>query len=247
MLATIFDLLVLPRADLNGEGEWSQHIPPREGGPQAQSCIACHSHALRQWCRSHGDECGSLIRPRLAIPRPILSATRCHCSRLGAVQRVAEEMTAELHTKRDALASLACTKAEPQTRTLLAKSVDFGLLTATPQGSGADCTVTFDMTEVEGVDDDLVVRMFGWKGTAASIREFSRRMPRTMKWGMQADELVGNIDGDFDGVTSELSIGDLTAISLYIAALERPVSKLELLEHGVIELTEKEIAGHSGR
>ncbi|MEP2031368.1 MAG: hypothetical protein ABJI96_21930 [Paracoccaceae bacterium] len=40
---------------------------------------------------------------------------------------------------------------------------------------------------------------------------------------MQAVELVGDQDGDFDGMTSELTVGDVTALTTYMAALERPV------------------------
>ena len=32
----------IPRADLNGPGQWAQHQPPRATGPNAISCDACH-------------------------------------------------------------------------------------------------------------------------------------------------------------------------------------------------------------
>jgi mono/diheme cytochrome c family protein len=53
---------------------------------------------------------------------------------------------------------------------------------------------------------------------------------------MQADELVGEVDGDYDGVTGELSVGDVTAMTIYMAALKRPTSLMELAELGLADL-----------
>ena len=53
---------------------------------------------------------------------------------------------------------------------------------------------------------------------------------------MQAVEIVGhNVDGDFDGVKNEMSIGDQTALSIYLAAQPRPTSLLELNSLGLLE------------
>jgi len=52
---------------------------------------------------------------------------------------------------------------------------------------------------------------------------------------MQAVELVGDgVDGDFDGVVDELSVGDITALSVYTAAQPRPVTTPELASLGLI-------------
>jgi len=46
---------------------------------------------------------------------------------------------------------------------------------------------------------------------------------------MQSVEIVGdNVDGDFDGVANELTIGDQTALAVYLAAQPRPTTLLEL-------------------
>jgi len=46
---------------------------------------------------------------------------------------------------------------------------------------------------------------------------------------MQAVELVGdNVDGDFDGVVNELTVGDQTALAVYDAAQPRPTTRIEL-------------------
>ena len=53
-------------------------------------------------------------------------------------------------------------------------------------------------------------------------------------------EIVGDLDGDFDGVVNELTVGDMTALAVYMAALERPVSTLELAELGLMEVDAQE-------
>jgi hypothetical protein len=52
---------------------------------------------------------------------------------------------------------------------------------------------------------------------------------------MQAVELVGaGVDGDFDGVADELTIGDQTALAVYLAAQPRPTTLLELDSLGLL-------------
>ena len=73
------------------------------------------------------------------------------------------------------------------------------------------------------------MRPFQWKGSVAFIRDFTRGAMHN-ELGMQADEFFGqgNVDGDRDGVGGELSVGDVTTLTLYIAAQPRPTSKREL-------------------
>src|SRR2546428_117434 len=60
---------------------------------------------------------------------------------------------------------------------------------------------------------------------------------------MQGVELVGaGVDGDGDGVADELSVGDVTALTLYQASQPRPVTKLELASLGLMDLTDQERA-----
>ena len=124
---------------------------------------------------------------------------------------------------------------------LSAKGISFGSLTAMPMRAEGACQADFDRSRIVGVDEDLVVKMFGWKGSHATIRAFTRHAAHN-ELGMQADEIVGDLDGDNDGVTGELSVGDMTALTVYMAALERPVSKLELAEHGLLDLAPEEKA-----
>lgn len=58
--------------------------------------------------------------------------------------------------------------------------------------------------------------------------------------GLQAVKITGDEDGDFDGVKNELSVGDLTALMIYMAGLERPVTKLELAALKLVKVTKEE-------
>ncbi|HVY63157.1 MAG TPA: di-heme oxidoredictase family protein, partial [Planctomycetota bacterium] len=100
------------------------------------------------------------------------------------------------------------------------KGESFGALAARPDG-------TFDASGVRGVSPDLVVRPFGWKGNVTTLRDFCRGAARD-ELGMEADELVYKVAGtadadlDGDGVPHELTVGDVTAITVYCAALSIP-------------------------
>jgi hypothetical protein len=52
---------------------------------------------------------------------------------------------------------------------------------------------------------------------------------------MQAVEITGaGVDGDGDGIVDELSVGDITALSVYLAAQPRPTTRIELASVGVV-------------
>jgi hypothetical protein len=156
---------------------------------------------------------------------------------MGAVQRLAEEMTDDLASIRTRLAQSACSGG-PRTATLVAKGVNFGTLSAIPN-STSPCSVTWDTSGVRGVDYEpppdnpaagprMVINPFQWKGSVGFIRDFNRGASHN-ELGMQAVEIVGdNVDGDFDGVVNEMTIGDQTALAIYIAAQPRPTTLLEL-------------------
>jgi CxxC motif-containing protein (DUF1111 family) len=102
---------------------------------------------------------------------------------------------------------------------LLTKGVSFGEIVAAPDG-------VIDMTKLVGIDYDLVVRPFGVKGVAASIREFSIAA-LNQHHGIQAIERfgwerTGVRDFDGDGVEQEFSIGQLTALVVFQANLPAP-------------------------
>ena len=127
----------------------------------------------------------------------------------GGVELVAREMTAELQGLK------AAAQANPGSGIdLVTKGVSFGSIVF----EGGE----FDTSNVEGIDDDLVVRPFGRKGCCATIREFDVGALR-FHHGIEPVEVAGlDEDPDGDGVANELSIGELSALHVFQAALERP-------------------------
>ena len=101
---------------------------------------------------------------------------------------------------------------------LITKGVEFGTVTST--GVGNPATVTSD--NGLGIDDDLVVKPFGRKGENFTIRDFDRGA-MAFHFGMQVVEVFGaGTDPDGDGVTDELTIGENSALSIFLATTPRP-------------------------
>jgi hypothetical protein len=129
----------------------------------------------------------------------------------GGVELVGKEMTGELR-RRQRIAFNNPDSVIP----LVVKGVDFGSIVF---DSG---TQSFDTSNVEGVDEDLVVRPFGRKGEFSTTREFDVGALQ-FHLGMQPVEEVGeNIDGDGDGVVNEILVGELSALHVFDTNLERP-------------------------
>ncbi len=130
----------------------------------------------------------------------------------GGVELVAKEMTQELQR----LASVAARQPGALVP-LVAKGVDFGVIV---YRSGIP-----DTAGVVGVDPDLVIRPFGRKGEFATVRAFDVEALQ-FHFGMQPVEVVGaGIDDDGDGVTDEALIGELSALSIFVTNLERPIQR----------------------
>ena len=121
--------------------------------------------------------------------------------------------------------------------------------------STTPCAVSWNTEGVRGIDFEpsvdnpeagpqLIVRPFQWKGSVPFIRDFNRGASHN-ELGMQAVEIVGeNVDGDFDGVANEMTVGDQTALAIYLAAQPRPTTLVELNSLGLLEpaLTPLQIA-----
>ncbi len=133
----------------------------------------------------------------------------------GAVEMLAREMTTDLQAQRQAAIATAQQTSQDQPAALAAKGVSFGTLVAHPDG-------TVDTTGVEGVNADLIIRPFHQKGVVVSLREFTNNaFPH--HHGLQPVERFGaGTDSDGDGVVNELSVGDITATTIYQAALGVP-------------------------
>ncbi len=201
-------------------------VPPGGGrftGPNGQACQGCHNSPFGT---SAGEAAGNVAQdPARAGAPPFNLRNTISLFGSGLIQRLAEEMTEELLALRDAAAAAALPGGAPVTVALMAKSVGFGNITASRSGAGV---VSFDTSAVEGVSADLVVRPFGWKGDVPTLRHFVRGASRN-ELGMEADELVAKelllgTDPDGDGVEGELSIGDITGLTVYVAAQETPAT-----------------------
>ncbi len=127
----------------------------------------------------------------------------------GGVELLGKEMTAELHALRDEA------QANPGTVVPLeAKGIPFGSLV---YENGE-----FDLSGVEGVEDDLIIKPFGRKGCCDTIREFDLRALQFHQ-GMQPIEKFGaDVDADGDGVSNEILVGELSAMHTFQVSLERP-------------------------
>jgi len=222
----------VPRADLSAAGAWATHPPVRATGPNAQSCGACHS-------QPSADGAGTIASNTVRDPlhtgnlRSFIHRNPPHLFGLGAVQRLAEEMTEVLQDSRDIAQALACTTGQPFTQALRAKGVAFGRIAVSPTGLHP-CTVAIDTSQVQGVATDLVVRPLQWKGNFGFIRTCNRDASHNAL-GMQAVELVGDgVDGDQNSVVDEFSVGDMTALTIYNAAQPRPTTRVELAHLGLI-------------
>jgi len=206
-------------------------------GPAAQSCGECHNTPVSS---SGGLAHSSVVRDVLGKGTPPFDV-RASTSLLGdgILQLLAEEMTEELQAARSAAADAA--KAAPGTavnRPLRSKGTDFGSITATATAAGQ---VTFDVSKVAGLDPDLVVRPMGWKGDDPIVRNIVV-FASGLGMGMQPEEMVwktpggdGRRDLDGDGVSRELSVGDITAMTIYTAALETPTELARLVSLGYVQ------------
>ena len=223
----------VPRADLRGGTEWFDHRPARETGPNAENCNACHNQPFDD---ASGNAAANVHRDPLrgGVPAQFIQRNTPHVFAPGAVQRLAEEMTADLQRIRSESIAGVCATGVPRTARLEAKGVSFGTIQVTRE-RGRGCRTHVSTAGVRGVDADLVIKPFQWKGSVASLRDFNRGAAHN-ELGMQSVEIVGvGVDGDFDGVVDELTIGDQTALAVYLAAQPRPTTRLELDALGLLE------------
>ena len=130
---------------------------------------------------------------------------------LGAVQLLGKEMTQRLQNlKAQAIASPG------QVIELRTKGIHFGTLVADESGQ-------LDVSQIQCIDADLVVRPFGRKGEFASVRGFDLGA-LMFHLGMQPVEIVGaDVDDDQDGVVNEIMIGEVSALEIFLTTQATPV------------------------
>jgi len=192
------------------------------GGPDAAGCTDCHwkggfagagDRADNAFMFGDGDRAASHDQRQ---PPPLWG--------LGWVELIAREMTVSLQEQANTALAAAEASGAPVEVRLEAKGVDFGVVVA-HRGS-------LDLSDLQGVDPDLVVKPFGWKGTFSTLRTFVGHSLQ-LHFGLQADEVIARPDGldlgdgpaddpDRDGVQQEITEGQLTALVTFIATLDAP-------------------------
>jgi len=122
-----------PRVDLVGKDAqgrlmWASHIPARQTGPDTNNCATCHTQPTSD---GGGDAAANVIRDpgRTGNPAKFINRNAPHVFGLGALQRLAEEMTAKLKGIRDDAQQAACTSGAPVTAALTAKGTSYGTIT----------------------------------------------------------------------------------------------------------------------
>ena len=201
------------------------------GGPDAFACFSCHSK---------GGPDGAGTQTQNAFMRGDGERTRAADQRnppqvvgLGPIACLAREMSAELRAETDAARSRAKAEKRPVEQALTTKGVSFGRITAEPDG-------TLDTGAVEGIDPDLTVRPFGWKGHQATLRDIaeeslhihqgllSNRIQLAVRDGTLDAGPYGRgpwYDVDEDGVSLEIQPSMLTTVVGYLAQLEVPTMR----------------------
>ena len=194
----------------------------RMSGPDAGACSSCHN---LPFIGGGGDFVVNVflssgfndtINPEFSNER----ATN-HLFGAGLLELLAREMTEDLTAiRRNALQTAGTTKT-PVRVALQTKGVDFGFITANPNG-------IVDSSEIAGVDPDLIIRPFSQKGVWKSLRQFTVNA-MNHHHGMQAVERfgkrwTGEDDFDEDGKVDEMSPADISAVVAWQAGLEPPLA-----------------------
>ncbi|HNB54831.1 MAG TPA: di-heme oxidoredictase family protein, partial [Anaerolineales bacterium] len=196
----------------------------RISAPDSNACAGCHNQP-----RSGGG--GDIVANVFVLAQtldPITHSDEPEFSNFrntlgmfgsGAIEMLSREMTADLLTIKTQTLYQAQRTGQPVTAALETKGISFGTITANPDGS-------VDTANCLGIDHDLVVKPFHQAGRVVSLREFSNSA-MNHHHGIQSEERFdlnpeAGIDFDEDGIAHELSIGDITAVAIYQAALGVP-------------------------
>jgi len=224
-----------PRVSDSSEGNIQDD--PKLGAGLADSCAACHGRP-RGSAGFGGD----------VATRPD-SRDAPHLFGLGLVEMLADEMTKELRIIREEAINQAQVEGTAVTLNLVAKGVEFGTITAMPNGE-------IDATDIVGVDPDLRIRPFFHHGETISIREFiigafkaemGMESPdpvlcavtdpvspetRVSPAGMEFDPVLDfferppvcdiSIDGDNDGVLNEIDPALIDHMEFYLLNYFKP-------------------------
>ena len=196
----------------------------RISGPDANSCFGCHSQPR---LGGSGDLAANVFFGA-QFADPIVDTIRGERSNernspslfgVGAIEISAREITSDLHELR----AIAIAESRRTSRTvevnLSSKGTTFGEIRVSPDGY-------VDYSSLSGIDPDLIVKPFGTKGVAISLREFTIAA-LNHHHGIQAVERfgwerTGVHDFDGDGKEVEFTIGQTSALVLFQATLPAP-------------------------
>ncbi len=199
------------------------------GGPDAFACASCHSKGGPDGAGTQSQN--AFLRGDGQTTVGADQRNPPHVLGLGPVQLLAREMSRELKAQAEAVSARAKDEGRSLEQPLVTKGVPFGSVTARRDG-------TLDYADVVGVDKDLVVKPFGWKGHHATIRGIaeesfyihqglvSKQISLAIKEGKLDAAPYGNgpwWDIDEDGVSLEIDSGMLTTMVGYLSQLEVPV------------------------
>ena len=196
----------------------------RTSSPESTSCGSCHNQP-----RTGG--AGDFVTNAFVLAHALDPVTDSVSSEFsdernppglmgaGPIEMLAREMSAELIAIREGARNEASSSGFPVVRPLSAKGVRFGSITVMPDGR-------VDPSGIDGVDWDLIIKPFHQKGAVVSIRQFANNATNHHH-GMQSMERFGpGVDADLDGIIDELTVGDMTALTIFIASLNTPGRKL---------------------
>ena len=199
----------------------------RTAGLDAAACAACHNEPK---LGGAGDFAANVfvsegfVNADFDSLDPQFSNERNsnHLFGAGLVELLAREMTTDLHGLRATALQQARSSQQPVKVELLSKGVSYGFITAQPDG-------VVDLSAIQGIDTDLIIRPFSQKGVFASLRQFTINA-MNQHHGMQAIERfggrwTGEEDFDEDGIKNELSSADISALVAWQASLPPPAQK----------------------
>ncbi|MCO6188258.1 di-heme oxidoredictase family protein [Rhizobium sp. L1K21] len=209
-----------------------QNAFSRTSGADGNACSSCHREPV---VGGAGDFTANVFASEgfesadFDTTDPQFSSERGtnHLFGAGLIELLAREMTADLQSiRRDALLE-AHKSGKSQRVKLETKGVDFGWLTVEPDGIA-------DMSELDGVDMDLVIRPFSQKGVITSLRQFTINA-MNQHHGMQPNERygkrwTGTDDFDEDNFPDEMNAGDVSALVAWQATRPVPTRQVPDIE-----------------
>jgi hypothetical protein len=213
----------------------NRFAPMGPRGPASQACGECHAVPFAASAGLAHSSVSETNKAKTGVNARSVTSLFGN----GILQLLAQEMTEELQaTREEAITAAKAARGTKVVRELRSKGSHFGTIGATATAGGK---VALDLSKVTGIDPDLVVRPMGWKGDAPMVRSITLGAAAG-GMGMIGDEIVWKKAGagkspdvDGDGVGRELSVGDITAMTVYSAAQETPVELGRLTSLGYVK------------